>query len=59
MEDKNNELELDVKVNKEEVEDTLDELNEAFNEMNIPNVTIRNNQNVYVTMNYWNRESKE
>lgn len=44
---------LDIKINGEEVE----ELKEAYN--TIPNITIRNNSNVYVTINYFNETEKE
>ena len=47
----------DVKVNREEVDDTIQELKEACD--NKPNITIRNNNNVYVTMNYFNETEKE
>lgn len=60
MEDKKeNEIDIKVNVDKENVEDTLDELNEAVNEMTLPNITIRNNQQVYVTINYYNATHKE
>lgn len=48
---------IDVKVNREEVDDTIQELKEACD--NKPNITIRNNNNVYVTMNYFNETEKE
>ena len=48
---------IDIKVNREEVEDTLQELKEAAD--NKPNITIRNNKNVYVTINYFNETEKE
>ena len=48
---------IDVKVNREEVDDTIQELKEACD--NKPNITIRNNNNVYVTMNYYNETEKE
>lgn len=43
-------------VNKEGVEDTLTELKEAVDTR--PNITIRNNENVYVTINYFNETEK-
>ena len=48
---------VDIKVNREEVDDTIQELKEACD--NKPNITIRNNNNVYVTMNYFNETEKE
>lgn len=50
-------INIDVKVNREEVDDTIQELKEACD--NKPNITIRNNNNVYVTMNYLNETEKE
>lgn len=51
------EIDLDINVNKEQLDDTIDELKE-LNETR-PNITIRNNQNVYVTINYFNETEKE
>lgn len=48
---------VDIKVNREEVDDTIQELKEVCD--NKPNITIRNNNNVYVTMNYFNETEKE
>lgn len=48
---------VDIKVNREEVDDTIQELKEICD--NRPNITIRNNNNVYVTMNYFNETEKE
>ena len=48
---------IDIKVNREEVDDTLQELKEATD--NKPNIIIRNNENVYVTINYFNETEKE
>lgn len=48
---------VDIKVNREEVDDTIEELKEICD--NRPNITIRNNNNVYVTMNYFNETEKE
>lgn len=57
MNDEDNTINVDVKVNKEEVEDTIAELKEAVDVR--PNITIRNNKNVYVTINYFNETEKE
>lgn len=48
---------IDIKVNREEIEDTIKEVKEALD--NRPNITIRNNEKVYVTINYFNKELKE
>ena len=50
-------INIDVKVNREEVDDTIQELREACSDK--PNITIRNNSNVYVTINYFNETEKE
>lgn len=57
MNDEDNTINVDVKVNKEEVENTITELKEAVDVR--PNITIRNNKNVYVTINYFNETEKE
>ena len=57
MNDEDNTINVDVKVNKEEVEDTITELKEAIDVR--PNITVRNNKNVYVTINYFNESEKE
>lgn len=43
---------LDIKINEE-----VEELKEACDTR--PNITIRNNSNVYVTINYFNETEKE
>lgn len=50
-------IDLDINVNKEQLDDTIDELKELND--NRPNITIRNNKNVYVTINYFNETEKE
>ena len=57
MNDENNTINIDAKVNKEEVEDTITELKEVADVK--PNITIRNNKNVYVTINYFNETEQE
>ena len=47
----NNELNLDVKVNTNELEKMADLMERIGDAM--PNLVIRNNQNVYVTINNW------
>ena len=55
MNDENNTINIDAKVNKEE--DTITELKEVADVK--PNITIRNNKNVYVTINYFNETEQE
>lgn len=50
-------LELDIKVDDEELQAAIDKIRE-YN-LDKPNITFRNNDNVMVTINYWNSESKE
>lgn len=56
---KDNKASLDFKVNidDEGLEDTVDMLREATDLL--PNITIRNNESVYVTINYFNTPAKE
>jgi hypothetical protein len=51
---KPSDYEVNVNVNRDGLEDTLDEVNEAISEMSFPNITIRNNQVVHVTINNFN-----
>ena len=48
---------LDINVNREQLDDTIEELRELKDTK--PNITIRNNQNVYVTINNFNESEKE
>ena len=50
----NREVGLDIKVNREELDDTVEELREITDTR--PNITIRNNKDVYVTINYYGKE---
>lgn len=50
-------IELDINVNREELDDTIEELRELKDTK--PNITIRNNENVYVTINNFNETEKE
>lgn len=50
-------IDLDINVNKEQLDDTIDELKELNDTR--PNITIRNNENVYVTINYINNKEAE
>ena len=53
----NNSIDLDINVNKEQLDSTIEELKELKDTK--PNITIRNNQNVYVTINNFNETEKE
>lgn len=52
-----NSIDLDINVNREQLDDTIEELRELKDTK--PNITIRNNQNVYVTINNFNEPEKE
>lgn len=56
---KDNKANIDFKVNVDDegLEDTVDMLREAADLL--PNITIRNNEQVYVTINYFNTTAKE
>lgn len=54
----NNEVNIDVKVNNDELEKMADSMERIGDAM--PNLVIRNNQNVYLTINNWtNSECKQ
>lgn len=53
----NNSTDLDINVNREQLGDTVEELRELKDSK--PNITIRDNQNVYVTINNFNETEKE
>lgn len=53
----NNAIDLDINVNKEQLDDTVEELKELKDTK--PNITVRNNQNVYITINNFNETEKE
>lgn len=53
----NKAIDLDINVNREQLDDTVEELRELKDTK--PNITIRNNQNVYVTINNFNETEKE
>ena len=50
-------VDLDINVNREQLDDTIEELRELKDTK--PNITIRNNQNVYITINNFNETEKE
>jgi len=53
---KDRSIELDINVNREQLDETIEELRELKDVK--PNITIRNNQNVYVTINNFNESGK-
>lgn len=50
-------IKVDIEVNKEEIDDTMQKLEEICDDR--PNITIKNNENVYVTINNFNETEKE
>ena len=52
----NNKIKIDVEVNKDELEETADTLERIGDAM--PNIVIRNNQNVYLTINNFSENCK-
>ncbi len=50
-------INVDIEVNKEEIDDTMQKLEEICDDR--PNITIKNNENVYVTINNFNETEKE
>lgn len=51
-----NEINVDIKVNNEELEETKEILEEISDLM--PNITIKENENVYLTINFFREEDK-
>lgn len=54
---KNSSIDLDINVNREQLDDTIEELRELKDTK--PNITIRNNETVNVTINNFNETEKE
>ena len=50
-------IDLDINVNREQLDDTIVELRELKDTK--PNITVRNNKNVYITINNFNKTEKE
>ena len=50
-------IDLKINIDDEQLQDTADMLKEIND--NRPNITVRNNENVYVTINYFNEPAKE
>ena len=57
MAPKTEEIKVKIKVDRQELDDTMEELKESTD--NRPRITIRNNKNVYVTINNFNETEKE
>lgn len=55
------EINTKITVNTEELEDAADLIEEVGERLSsvVPNITIRNNQNVYVTINNFNETEKQ
>lgn len=53
---KGEEFNLDIKVNNEELEETKEILEDISDLM--PNITIKENENVYLTINFFREEDK-
>ena len=58
---KGGEIEMDVKVDTQQLEDAKDLVGEVRDRINsvVPNITIRNNENVYVMINNYNTTADE
>lgn len=50
-------IEVDITANTEELENALDDVKEATDRFNRPNIVIRNKGDVYLTVNYWSEDS--
>jgi len=56
-----NEIETKISVDTEQLEDATDLIEEVSERLHsvVPNITIRNNQNVYVTINNFNQPTDD
>ena len=56
-----NEIKAKIEVDTQELEDATDLIEEVGERLNsvVPNITIRNNQNVYVTINNFNETESQ
>lgn len=52
-----NSIDLDINVNREQLDDTIEGLRELKDTK--PNITVRNNQNVYIKINNFNEPEEE
>lgn len=55
------EINIKVNVDSEEVEEATDKINDLADALDriVPNVTVKNNKAVYVTINNWNASSED
>lgn len=56
---KTEELEVDVTANTENLESAIDDIREAVNTLDIPNIVIRNRGDVYFTINVWKGDTAD
>lgn len=56
---KTEELEVDVTANTENLESAIDDIKEAVNTLDIPNIVIRNRGDVYFTINIWKGDAAD
>lgn len=56
---KTEELEVDVTANTENLESAIDDIKEAVNTLDIPNIVIRNRGDVYFTINIWKGDATD
>lgn len=56
---KTEELEVDVTANTENLESAIDDIKEAVNTLDIPNIVIRNRGDVYFTINIWKGDTAD
>lgn len=52
-------IEVNISANTEELQDALDDVKQATDMLNRPNVIVRNRGDVYLTINYWNKEPED
>lgn len=57
MKESNEDIKINIKTNNEELEEMADTLERIGDAM--PNIVIRDNQNVYLTINNWINDNKE
>ena len=56
---KTEELEIDATANTENLESAIDDIKEAVNTLDIPNIVIRNRGDVYFTINIWKGDTTD
>lgn len=57
MKESNEDIKINIKTNNEELEEMADTLERIGDAM--PNIVVRNNENVYLTINNWINDNKE